>query len=242
MENKMLALKVYDVDYSFIIKNYLDQKLWEKEWTIFTYKRFEITLKLDSIGIKNKRIWFEVTIKDNSEENKNYFGKSVRDTFSYALSVENINILKNTLNHTIFCLMQKLEEESYTELTYEYKKIIDMRYEELEKLEKIAEEFLDSERVRNEEIREAYIEYYIDKNEKVYELRNNYKNDMKYRMITDFYVAFLKATDDKDRLEIIRQKIGNSKLEETLEKIKEYEEYMETEEFEEEMKNNLEEV
>lgn len=242
MENKMLALKVYNVDYSFIIKNYLDQKLWEKEWTIFTYKRFEITLKLDSIGIKNKRIWFEVTIKDNSEENKNYFGKSVRDTFSYALSVENINILKNTLNHTIFCLMQKLEEESYTELTYEYKKIIDMRYEELEKLEKIAEEFLDSERVRNEEIREAYIEYYINKNEKVYELRDNYKNEMKYRMITDFYVAFLKATDDKDRLEIIRQKIGNSKLEETLEKIKEYEEYMETEEFEEEMKNNLEEV
>lgn len=242
MENKMLALKVYDVDYSFIIKNYLDQKLWEKEWTIFTYKRFEITLKLDSIGIKNKKIWFEVTIKDNSKENKNYFGKSIRDIFSYTLNVENINILKNTLNHTIFCLMQQLEKESYIEFTDEYTKITDMKNEEREKLDNIAKEFLDSEGVRNEEIREAYIEYYIDKNEKVYELLDNYRNDMKYKMITDFYIAFLEATDDKDRLEIIKQKIGNSKLKETLEEIKEYEEYMETEEFEAEMKDNLEEV
>lgn len=54
--DKMLALKVYDVDYSFIIKNYLDERLWEKEWTIFTYKRYEITLKLDSINVRTKTI------------------------------------------------------------------------------------------------------------------------------------------------------------------------------------------
>lgn len=242
MENKMLALKVYDVDYSFIIKNYLDQKLWEKEWTIFTYKRFEITLKLDSIGIKDRRVWFEVMIKDDNEENRNYFGKSVKDTFSYALSIESINVLKNTLNHTIFCLMQQLEEESYIEFTEEYKRLQNMKEEEQDKLKDIAEEFLDDERVTNEEIREAYIEYYIDKNESVYRLINNYESDMKYKMITDFYVAFLESTDDKDRLEIIRQRIGSSKLEKTLEKIKEYEEYMKTEEFEEEMRDNLEEV
>ena len=44
-ENKMLALKVYDVDYSFIIKNYLDEKLWEKEWVIFVYKKFKVNIQ-----------------------------------------------------------------------------------------------------------------------------------------------------------------------------------------------------
>ena len=34
MKNE-LALKVYDIDYSFIIKNYLSPELWEKTWTLF---------------------------------------------------------------------------------------------------------------------------------------------------------------------------------------------------------------
>ena len=106
MENKMLALKVYDVDYSFIIKNYLDPKLWEKEWTIFIYKRFEITLRLQSIDVGDKRIWFEVVIKDNNEDNKNPY-KNIAGVFSYFLSIENIQILKNTLSHTIFCTIQR---------------------------------------------------------------------------------------------------------------------------------------
>ena len=57
---KGLSLKVYDVDYSFIIKNYLDEKLWDKEWTIFIYKNFQIILRLHSIDVRDKVIWFEV--------------------------------------------------------------------------------------------------------------------------------------------------------------------------------------
>lgn len=240
--DKMLALKVYDVDYSFIIKNYLDERLWEKEWTIFTYKRYEITLKLDSINVRTKTIWFEVTIKDNSEENKNYWLKSIKDSFKYSLSIENVDILKKTLNHTIFSLIQKLELEGYIEYTNRHYELKEMQNEEREKLEEIARDFLDQEGVSNDEIREAYIEYYIDKNEEVYRLISNYENDMKYKVITDFYVTFLEATNDKERLEIIRQKIGQDELEKTLKKIEDYKEYMETEEFEDDMKSNLEEI
>lgn len=240
--DKMLALKVYDVDYSFIIKNYLDEKLWEKEWTIFTYKRYEITLRLDSINVRTKTIWFEVTIKDNSEENKNYWLKSIKDSFKYSLSIESVDMLKKILNHTIFSLIQKLELEGYIEYTDRYYELKEMQNEEKEKLEEIANDFLDQEGVSNDEIREAYIEYYIDKNENVYELKNNYFNDMKYRIITDFYIAFLEATNDKERLEIIRQKIGQDELERTLKKIEDYKEYMKTEEFEDDMKSNLENI
>lgn len=242
MDNKMLALKVYDVDYSFIIKNYLDEKLWEKEWTIFLYKKFKITLRLDSISVKSKSIWFEVMIDDNSEENKNYFTKRFVDSFKYALSIENINILKNTLNSTIFGLIKKMEYEAYICLTERYEELTDMSTEEQGRLREIAEEFLNSEGVLNDEIREAYIDYYVDKNERVYDLRNNYVEEMKYNILTDFYVAFLEATKDQERLEIIRTKIGQDALETAIEEIEEYKKYMESEDFERDMQDNLEEV
>lgn len=237
-----IILKVYDVDYSFIIKNYLDEKLWNKEWTIFIYKNFHIVLRLSSIDVRNKVIVFEVEIQDGNRENKSYWTKSKKDTFKYFLSIENIDILKQSLNHTIFTLMQSLEEEAYIKYTDEYYKLETMRSDESEKLEKIANEFLDDEDVTNEEIREAYINYYVDKNEKVYELINQYIREMKYRMITDFYLIFLEATKDDERIKIIENKIGKEKLQEALEEIKEYEEYMETDAFKEEMKENLEEI
>ena len=239
---KGLSLKVYDVDYSFIIKNYLDKKLWDKEWTIFIYKNFQIILRLYSIDVRQKTIWFEVEIQDGNKENKSYWTKSRKDIFKYFLSTENINILKQSLNHTIFCLMQTLEEEAYIKYTEDYYKLETMRSEESEKLEEIANDFLDNEGVTNEEIREAYIGYYVDKNENVYQLINDYLNKMKYRMITDFYIVFLQAINDKERIKIIENKISSEELEKTFEKIKEYEKYIETQEFKEEMEQNLEEI
>lgn len=239
---KGLRLKVYDIDYSFIIKNYLDESLWNKDWTIFIYKRFQIILRLHSIDVKTKVIWFEVEIQDNNEENKSYWVKSKRELFKYFLNVENIDILKKSLNHTIFSLMQDLEKDAYIEYTDEYNNLEEMRANENEKLEKIANEFLDSEGVTNEDIREAYIGYYVDNNEKVYDLLNEYTNKMKYRLITDFYLVFLQATDDNERIKIIEDRIGKQELQETLEEIKEYEKYMETEEFEEEMERKLEDI
>lgn len=239
---KGLRLKVYDIDYSFIIKNYLDERLWNKDWTIFIYKRFQIILRLHSIDVKTKVIWFEVEIQDNNEENKSYWVKSKRELFKYFLNVENINILKKSLNHTIFSLMQELEKDAYIKYTDEYNNLEEMRANENEKLEKIANEFLDSEGVTNEDIREAYIGYYVDNNEKVYKLLNEYTNKMRYRLITDFYLIFLQATDDKERIKIIEDRIGKQELQETLEEIKEYEKYMETEEFEEEMERKLEDI
>lgn len=239
---KGLRLKVYDIDYSFIIKNYLDERLWNKDWTIFIYKKFQIILRLHSIDVKTKVIWFEVEIQDNNEENKSYWVKSKRELFKYFLNVENIDILKKSLNHTIFSLMQELEKDAYIKYTDEYNNLEEMRANENEKLEKIANDFLDSEGVTNEDIREAYIGYYVDNNEKVYDLLNEYTNKMKYRLITDFYLIFLQATDDNERIKIIEDRIGKQELQETLEEIKEYEKYMETEEFEEEMERKLEDI
>ena len=69
MESKLPAIKVYDIDYSFIIKNYLNPEMWQKTWTLFQYKTFVVTLQIDYINCAEEKICFKVTLKDNSTEN-----------------------------------------------------------------------------------------------------------------------------------------------------------------------------
>ena len=240
--NKSLMLKVYDVDYSFIIKNYLDPKLWEKEWTIFVYKKFQVILRLSSIDVRKKAIDFNVVIHDNNEENQNYFLKTVDTTFSYNLNIENINILKKRLCSNVISLIERLELNAYIELEDDFLSLNQMQKDEKEKLKEIAEKFLDDENVTNEEIREAYIDYYIDKNEEVYSFKNKYRNDRKYNILTDFYLIFLEVTQNNEILEEIKENIGQDRLQEVLKEIKEYKKYMESDEFNNDMQSNLESI
>ena len=61
MELKMLPeLKVYEIDYSFIIKNYLDKNLWKKQWTLFVYKDYVFTLNLYKIDTEDCSIGFKI--------------------------------------------------------------------------------------------------------------------------------------------------------------------------------------
>nr|DAQ65703.1 MAG TPA: hypothetical protein [Caudoviricetes sp.] len=240
--SKSLMLKVYDVDYSFIIKNYLDEKLWEKEWTIFIYKKFQTILRLHSIDVKSKTIRFEVTINDNNEENKSYWAKSVHDTFIYNLSIENMNILKKKLNSTILKLIHSLEINAYIEYEEDYQKLDDLEEEEQRRLTQIAEDFLDDEGVSNSEIRDAYINYYVDKNEEVYNFKSRYRSQREYNVLADFYIVFLEASKNKEKLKEIKEHIEEDRLSEILESIREYEEYMNTDEFEEDMQGNLDSI
>lgn len=59
------AIKVYDIDYDFIIKNYTDPKLWDKVWTLFVFKNYTFTLSLDTINVKNKQINFDLKLSSD---------------------------------------------------------------------------------------------------------------------------------------------------------------------------------
>ena len=55
-------IKVYKINYEFIINNYLDQSLWKKEWNVFVYKDLVFTLNLRSIDVYDDSISFNVKI------------------------------------------------------------------------------------------------------------------------------------------------------------------------------------
>lgn len=146
------AIKVYDIDYDFIVSNYLDVTLWNKIWTLFVYRDVTITICLYTIETKSSTITFEICL---TRRNNRY----VR-TIKHNLRNSTINILKNQINGAMESLIGDLE---YNEIknTDTYKRMQDVVSDERETLTNIACKFLDDNGVRNEEIRDVYIDSYV---------------------------------------------------------------------------------
>ena len=246
--NNGLILKVYDIDYSFIIKNYLNPEMWQKTWTIFQYKTFVITLNIGYINCQTESITFNVKIKDNSIENKYMYewgknsDKEATDSAYYSLKINNLKFLKKIIESSVLKTIEKLEEYNIMG-SEDYLNLQKLYSNEQDLLREIAEKFLDANNVQNEEIREAYIDNYISNNTKV----DNYLRDMKikkkYSIFPDLYLVFANATNNKNTIETWEKLLAkNNNIEELKNEIGEYLEYMKTEDFENEMNDKLEEI
>lgn len=246
--NKLPTIKVYDIDYSFIIKNYLNPEMWEKTWTLFQYKTFVVTLRLEGINCKSQKISFEVIVKDNSPENKYYYDwgentdkRATRSAY-YSLKVDNLDFLKREIRSSIFDTIERLEEY-FIKGTGEYKELSEMYKNESEKLTKIAEEFLDDNGVKNEEIRSAYVDSFVSNNTKLDSLQESLLESEKYTKFSDFYLMFANATKDEYIVEKWERIIEDKNdLEEVKKEIEEYIEYMDTENFEIDKSSELEDI
>lgn len=248
MKEKGLILKKYEMDYSFIIKNYLNPKLWEKTWTLFTYKEFVVTLKLKSINCTNNSIRFQIVLKDYNPERKYRYDwgwdddKETYTEVEFSLKIEDINFLQRKIQSSIYGLIETLEKRNIRSFD-EYRELEDSKDEEQNTLRKIAEDFLDDNNVTNEDIREVYIDNFIDNNSKINNKLIDIIDNYKFKVFTDFYLVFANSTKDEKLIEIANKNTSQvSNIEEIQKEIKEYLEYMETEEFIDEMYENLEEI
>lgn len=227
------TIKVYEVDYSFIIKNYLNRELWDKTWTLFQYKHSTVTLCLNSINTKNKIIYFEVRLdwSDGEQTDCSY------NTVEFQLGVMNVTQLKNIINNCIWSRIIRIEENQI-ERSQEYQNIRDGWYTEKERLEKIANDFLDSEGVTHKSIREAYVDKFIDDNDTLWDDLQDYKNQMKFKVLTELYLVFAKSIKDEERTkQVASNQVCN--IQELLDKVADFMVYIETEDYTNEKKELL---
>jgi hypothetical protein len=227
-------IKVYRIDYDFIISNYLDKELWKKKWNLFVYKDNVFTLNLYSIDTKNDKICFEISYnKQPLWENKLLW---------YDRNNTSIDILKKQINGAIFRLME-LEDEDLCRDTEGYKRISELCIDEEDRLRKIAEGYLDDNNISLEDVREAYIDKYVSDNKKVGIYLNNYLYAHRFAYLTDMLLLFTKLTDDKIRYNNIVEAIHDDEYIKKVENdIKEFTEYYENGDYEEDMINELESI
>lgn len=232
------AIKVWKMDYSFIIKNYLNSALWQKTWTLFEYKDFVITIKLTKIETENMRIVFRLNLRDNSRPNT--WGD--QEDVSYSLKGSSIKFLIKNINGAIFRMISYHERNHVLEDLPVY---IDAKQQgdiEIEKLTVLASEFLDDEGVTNEEIREAYIDKYVDDNKQNDKYIQRLRSAYEYHLLTDFYLVFAESIGDDAKYQTVMDKLEENEIENVLKEINQYKTYIETDDYQEEMKGLLEEI
>ena len=195
-----LTIKTYEIDYSFIIKNYLDKELWHKDWTVFVYKDFLFKISLYEINVANEYIRFKISVTNKDYTNYNYF--------TYYIQQSNVKILKKQINGEIFTLIEWCENY-YIHDEAGYKTIKDAESEEEDMLRNIAEEFLDDNGVSNKEIREVYIDNYVCNNTKTDTYLSNYVTGRKYCVLSDLYLVYTKIVEDENRYNYVLNKIKN---------------------------------
>ena len=232
------AIKVWKMDYSFIVKNYLNPALWQKTWTLFEYKDFVITIKLTKIETENMRIVFRLNLRDNSRPNT--WGD--QEDVSYSLKGSSIKFLIKNINGAIFRMISYHERNHVLEDLPVY---IDAKQQgdiEIEKLTVLASEFLDDEGVTNEEIREAYIDKYVDDNKQNDEYIQRLRSAYEYHLLTDFYLVFAESIGDDAKYQTVMDRLEENEIENVLKEISQHKTYIETDDYQEEMKGLLEEI
>lgn len=233
-----IVIKTYDIDYSFIIKNYLDKSLWHKEWTLLVYKNFIFTISLNRIDVYDESLCFNIKCKYVKDDQN----CSTSTYIWHNLGNSNINVLKKQINGAIEDLIESVEE-SFIRSTDEYYRAEQLEDLEREKLEDYAKSFLDDEGASNSDIRDAYIDYYVNKNSN-FDYKDRIISEYRYIKLFDLYLTFYQIKQDEVNIKKIETKYkaryDNDSLEQIKKEIEENLEYIETEEYEEEMKDNLE--
>lgn len=208
-----VAVKVYKVDYDFIIKNYLSPAMWEKTWTLFVYRDISITLDISYITVRPRKICFDIKIRQ---------GEYMTNTsIHYHIDNSNYNVLKKQINGAIETLIGYYEN-GHIRQENDYRTIKNAEYDEEDLLTNIANNFLDENGVTNEDIREVYIDAYVSNNKKTNSYLSNYLDGRRYRCKPDIWLVYYKAIENDIKYQEILNILRNEKnFDELLQSIKE---------------------
>ena len=209
MQNS-ISTDVVKLDLGVILAHYKEPKFWQKKWTILDTSEIKVVWYITNIDTVNNKInsivkvtdknikrgrkelsdvWYEnegVSLSAIPIDNKEY----TQQHFENALYGRTIELLRDVERHIIY---------EYAE----YKKAEQLQRDYKEGLRKIAIAFLDEMKVTDEDMREAYIDSYVDKqydkDDKVRNLCGNIINNYQLKIMTGSYIyaaAWFNREDD----------------------------------------------
>ena len=234
MERQLPALKVWKIDWEFIISNYLDKSLWNKKWHLFQYKDIIIDIWLYKIDCENDTVWFKINMDKTS-----YW---VYETVEYNIKNTSIKILQQQINGAMWRLIKSYEDDLIKD-TDGYKQITSYRSEEEDRLREIANKFLDDNGVTNSDIRDVYIDSFVCNNSKLDIMLSNYLSYNRYHHATELMLAFCSATNREDsKKEILEATKNDLGIASVMKEVNEFMETLDSEEYNDEMYSELEAI
>lgn len=234
MERQLPALKVWKIDWEFIISNYLDKSLWNKKWHLFQYKDIIIDIWLYKIDCENDTVWFKTNMNKSS-----YW---VYETVKYNIKNTSIKILQQQINGAMWRLIKSYEDGLIKD-TDGYKQITSYQSEEEDRLLEIANKFLDDNGFTNSDIRDAYIDKFVCNNLKLDIMLSNYLSYNRYHHATELMLAFCSATNrEESKKEVLEATKNDLGIAGVMKEVNEFMETLDSEEYNDEMCSELEAI
>lgn len=244
MEN-IISTNVVKLDLQTILNNYKKPEFWSKNWLIIDTKWLSISWHITYINCKDSKIMSEVKVTKINYKKGNTVIKSLWYYPSSDCQVIPINNPEYTQDHfekNIYNAVLRAINYVEDSITRRYKEFedADIRDDEyIKSLKKIAEEFLNENKVSNEDIREAYIDSYVAK---ITEDRITYKSkvldNFRYKLLTPVYV-FTSAWFDNEK-DFEKYKAYDTKRKSEYDAMKQEVRLIQTEEWKNSMKQKLE--
>lgn len=231
-----LKQNLHKIDIGFLINNFRNDKLWKMKWKFFEYDNYVFRLSIDSINVKNSFLELRISIENEEKDVFNYTWFYV-----YFREIDNETTAYNRMHGKIIELIGQVNQKFIRE-SHIYRQAEEMDEAHSKKLTRTAEDFLDEQGVSNEEIREAYISYYVSKNEKSY--RMNVYNGYKYHFVSTLaltYASYFGLTEKYEDI-VKNLDVSNTVLENIELELKEFSEYLESEDMLKDMKDCLEQL
>lgn len=190
-ENNKLAIKTFDIDYSFIIENYLDRKLWNKTWTLFQYKTMTVTFSLHRIDIYDNSVYFKVKV--NNLEGHEYYV-----TPYYFIDKCDIKFLKAKIESAVFECLYAVERSLVRESIPETFGVLERV--ETKKIEDTVKEYFENLGVSSDSIIDATIDACENEFCKADSYKNAYIDNMKGKFLYEYLDVFANAVDKEFKI------------------------------------------
>ena len=243
--SKELSTKVIRLDIDIILKNYNKPEFWKKEWLIYKSNLITLYAKINCINIRKNYIEMNVYTKQElikcKKLNRNIYCP-IRETY-FIIPIDHIDYSKDKFKNDLLSSCIKIIryiEDNMIEKYSEYIHAFNLKNDYRDKLEEIANDFLDDNNVFNKDIRSAYIDNYIF-NSSIPDYTGDVLSNYKYTVIPYEYLMITAFFDDNKKYEEYSKlchKIRKStRIKLWLEGRK-----LDTDEFVEEMKDLLEDI
>lgn len=230
-----ISTKLYKLNFKELINNATNKAYWTKKWEIYNYEGMRVEFSLDSIRISENKLIGAIKLSGG-----NTYYRDPETTMVISLQEE--HFLEKALNNELVGKVDSLfltqgEHDLYKTEKYQDLLRIDNDFEY--RLKEIAEEFLDNNGVRNDDIREAYIDSYVGNNSSNH--AGDYISENRDSMYIPHRITFAYIMDYKDKAERIAELAEDVDLESIFEEAEELRFKLEEDNMEE-FYDNLEDI
>lgn len=169
-----ISTKLIYIDYKDLIANYKNPEFWGKKWTIYDYANIKVELAINCIACSKNEIIMGLNVyyKGNKKkcykcEAKTYIG-NYNDTYylgTFAIPIDHPEYTNDIFKNKVYGKVQDIISSIEKSLICEFPNYVAEtdRLDELEDTwEKLAGNWLDDKGVEGDDIRQAYIDAYID--------------------------------------------------------------------------------